>query len=211
MLLAAFSPGGLRRVGRRLGGWLPVAMPVPHLMGMWDVIQKEAVQAEHDPAALRMALRVNPELTDTNTDPDRMPQAGTLGQYIDYARAAEAGVHELFVDFGQIAATLAERVDLAGRPFPRMGPPGLKVPRVPRCSNSGSSGMCELRRWFPGARTSMGEALKRPDSDSQPSRLRRLRLPGTVPVPAPAASRRPQDEDDKQQASGADTDRQVAE
>jgi probable F420-dependent oxidoreductase len=116
VLLAAFSPGGLRRVGRRLGGWLPVAMPLPHLLGMWDVIQKEAVQAGRDPAALRMALRVNPELTDTKTDPDRMPEAGTLAQYIDYARAAaEAGVHELFVDFGQIPATLAERVDLAGR------------------------------------------------------------------------------------------------
>ncbi|WP_338704185.1 TIGR03619 family F420-dependent LLM class oxidoreductase (plasmid) [Streptomyces sp. Q6] len=116
LLLAAFSPGGLRRVGRRLDGWLPVAMPLPHLLGMWDVIQKEAVQAERDPAALHMALRVNPELTDTKTDVDRMPEAGTLTQYVDYARAAaEAGVHELFVDFGQIPATLAERVDLAGR------------------------------------------------------------------------------------------------
>ncbi|MET7694942.1 TIGR03619 family F420-dependent LLM class oxidoreductase [Streptomyces sp. NPDC005483] len=116
VLLAAFTPVGLRRVGRRLAGWLPVAMPLPQLMGMWDVIQKEAVRAERDPATLRMALRVNPQLTDTRTDPDRMPQAGTLGQYIDYARAAaEAGVHELFVDFGQTPATLAERVDLAGR------------------------------------------------------------------------------------------------
>ncbi|MEV5778233.1 hypothetical protein AB0L49_44690 [Streptomyces antimycoticus] len=45
-----------------------------------------------------------------------MPQAGTLAQYVDYARAAtEAGVHELFVDFGQTPATLAQRVDLAGR------------------------------------------------------------------------------------------------
>ncbi|MFI6488870.1 hypothetical protein [Streptomyces sp. NPDC050564] len=63
-----------------------------------------------------MALRVKPELTDTKTHPDRMPQAGTLAQYIDCARAAaEAGVHELFGDFGQTPATLAERVDLAGR------------------------------------------------------------------------------------------------
>ncbi|MFF4355077.1 hypothetical protein [Streptomyces sp. NPDC001530] len=80
MLLAAFTPGGLRRIGRRFGGWLPVAMPLPHLMGMWDVIQKAAVEAERDPATLRMALRVNPRLTDTKTDPDRMPRAGTLAQ-----------------------------------------------------------------------------------------------------------------------------------
>ncbi|MFE3906479.1 TIGR03619 family F420-dependent LLM class oxidoreductase [Streptomyces sp. NPDC059153] len=116
VLLAAFTPGGLRRIGRRFGGWLPVAMPLPHLMGMWNIILKEAVEAGRDPSALRMALRVNPQLTDTRTDPEQVPRAGTLAQYVDYARAAaEAGVHELFVDFGQTPATLAERVDLAGR------------------------------------------------------------------------------------------------
>ncbi|MFF4902767.1 TIGR03619 family F420-dependent LLM class oxidoreductase [Streptomyces sp. NPDC001068] len=116
VFLAAFTPAGLRRIGRRLDGWLPVAMPLPHLMGMWDVVRKEAVEAGRDPDTLRMALRVNPELTERATDADRMPRAGTLGQYVDYARAAaEAGVHELFVDFGQSPATLDERVDLAGR------------------------------------------------------------------------------------------------
>ncbi|MGW1626063.1 TIGR03619 family F420-dependent LLM class oxidoreductase [Streptomyces sp. NPDC002172] len=92
VLLAAFTPGGLRRIGRRLDGWLPVAMPLPHLMGMWDVVRKEAAAAGRDPEKLRIALRVNPELTDTPTDPGGMPRAGTLGQYADYARAAaEAG------------------------------------------------------------------------------------------------------------------------
>lgn len=116
VLLAAFTPGGLQRIGRRLGGWLPVAMPLPHLMGMWDTILEAAVEAERDPSTLRMALRVNPELTETKAAPGQLPRTGTLAQYIDYARAAaEAGVHELFVDFGQTPATVAERVDLAGR------------------------------------------------------------------------------------------------
>ncbi|WP_327179600.1 TIGR03619 family F420-dependent LLM class oxidoreductase [Streptomyces sp. NBC_01335] len=116
VLLAAFTPGGLRRIGRRFGGWLPVAMPLQHLMGMWDVIVGAAVEAGRDPSALRMALRVNPQLTDVRTDDEQMPRAGTLGQFVDYARAAaEAGVHELFVDFGQSTATLDERADLAGR------------------------------------------------------------------------------------------------
>ncbi|MGW2836574.1 TIGR03619 family F420-dependent LLM class oxidoreductase [Streptomyces sp. NPDC001493] len=116
VLLAAFTPRGLRRIGRRFGGWLPVAMPLPHLMGMWDVIVGEAVEAGRDPSTLRMALRVNPQLTDVRTDDGQMPRAGTLGQFVDYARAAaDAGVHELFVDFGQSPATLDERVDLAGR------------------------------------------------------------------------------------------------
>ncbi|WP_320774716.1 TIGR03619 family F420-dependent LLM class oxidoreductase [Streptomyces sp. CRN 30] len=116
VLLAAFTPSGLRRIGRRLDGWLPVALPLPQLLGMWGVVLKAAAEADRDPSALRMALRVNPELTDVTTDAERMPFAGTLDQYIDYARAAaEAGVHELFVDFGQTPATLDERVDLAGR------------------------------------------------------------------------------------------------
>lgn len=116
VLLAAFTPAGLRRIGRRLDGWLPVAMPLPSLMGMWDTILKEAVQAGRDPSGLHMALRVNPTLTDTTTGQDAMPRAGTLAQFVDYARAAaEAGVDELFVDFGQTSAGLAERVDLAGR------------------------------------------------------------------------------------------------
>ncbi|MFF0752985.1 TIGR03619 family F420-dependent LLM class oxidoreductase [Streptomyces sp. NPDC004267] len=115
VLLAAFSARGLRRIGRRYDGWLPVALPLPRLLGMWEVVLTAAGEAGRDPSALRMALRVNPELTDTRTDPEQMPRAGTLDQYIDYARAAaEAGVHELFVDFGQTAA-LAERDDLAGR------------------------------------------------------------------------------------------------
>lgn len=106
----------LRRIGRRFGGRLPVAMPLPHLMGMGDIILKKAVEAGWDPSAPCMALRVNPRLTDTRTDPERLPRAGALAQYVDDARAAaEAGVHELFVTFGQMPATLAERVDLAGR------------------------------------------------------------------------------------------------
>jgi hypothetical protein len=63
-----------------------------------------------------MALRVNLRLTSSRTGPEQMPGAGTLDQYIGYARAAaEAGVHELFVDFGQMRVTLDERIGLAYR------------------------------------------------------------------------------------------------
>ncbi|MFE7332106.1 hypothetical protein ACFU8W_46035 [Streptomyces sp. NPDC057565] len=40
----------------------------------------------------------------------------------------------------------------------------------------------------------MGEFLQRPDSENEPSRLRRVRVPGTVPIP-PAVSRRPREEE----------------
>lgn len=116
VLLAAFTPGGIRRLTRRAAGWLPVGMPLPHLTGMWTSILQEAEKAGRDPAELRMALRVNPTLTEAPTEPEQMPSAGTLDQYIAYARAAaEAGVHELFVDLGQSPATFDQRRDIAGR------------------------------------------------------------------------------------------------
>ncbi|MFC9493803.1 TIGR03619 family F420-dependent LLM class oxidoreductase [Streptomyces sp. NPDC056982] len=116
VLLAAFSPGGLRRVARRASGWLPVAMPLPRLMSMWKTIAEEAESVDRNPRGLRMALRVNPALTEVEAEAEQFPRSGTLGQYIDYARAAaEAGVHELFIDLGQSPASLDERIDLAGR------------------------------------------------------------------------------------------------
>ncbi|MER7742368.1 TIGR03619 family F420-dependent LLM class oxidoreductase [Streptomyces sp. NPDC096538] len=116
VLLAAFTQAGLRRVARRADGWLPVAMPLPYLTGMWATVLEEAEEAGRDPSTLRMVLRVNPELTEEKADPERLPEAGTLEQYIDYARAAaEAGVHELFIDFGQSPLGPDERADMTGR------------------------------------------------------------------------------------------------
>ncbi|MGW4386567.1 TIGR03619 family F420-dependent LLM class oxidoreductase [Streptomyces sp. NPDC004685] len=116
VLLAAFNPAGLCRVARRASGWLPVAMPLPHLMSMWKTITEEAESADRDPSGLRMALRVNPTLTEVEADAEQFPRSGTLDQYIAYARAAaESGVHELFIDLGQSPASLDERIDIAGR------------------------------------------------------------------------------------------------
>ncbi|WP_237555307.1 MULTISPECIES: TIGR03619 family F420-dependent LLM class oxidoreductase [unclassified Streptomyces] len=116
VLLAGFTSVAMRRVARRADGWLPVGMPLPVILGMWAIILKEAEDAGRDPSALRMALRLNPELTDVKADPEHLPRSGTLGQYIGYARAAaEAGVHELFIDLGQTPVSLAERIELAGR------------------------------------------------------------------------------------------------
>lgn len=116
VLLAAFTPAGMSRVARRADGWLPVDMPLPYLIAQWDLITTEAESAGRDPGNLRMALRMNIELADSGRDPERFPARGTFGQYVDYARAAaEAGVHELFIDLGLTDQTLAERIDLAGQ------------------------------------------------------------------------------------------------
>ncbi|MEU8545017.1 LLM class F420-dependent oxidoreductase [Streptomyces sp. NPDC048717] len=116
VLLAAFTPAGLRRVARRAAGWLPVAMPLPALMGMWRQIREEADRAGRNPEELRMALRLNATLTRERTGSQQPPASGTLDQYVDYARAAaDAGVHELFIELGQAPGLLDERLDTAAR------------------------------------------------------------------------------------------------
>ncbi|MFB9573174.1 hypothetical protein [Streptomyces yanii] len=51
--------------------------------------------------------------------------------------------------------------------------------------------------------------MQRPDSENEPSRLRRVRVPGTVPIP-PAVSRRPREEEG-QEASGTGEGPEAAE
>jgi probable F420-dependent oxidoreductase len=116
ILLGAFTPPGLRRVGRRADGWLAAGMPLPHLTGLWRTVLRHAADAGRDPSALRMVLRVNAHLSEEPADPAKVPAAGTLAQVAGYARAAaEAGVHELFVDLGLTTTTAAQVVDVAGR------------------------------------------------------------------------------------------------
>jgi probable F420-dependent oxidoreductase len=116
ILIGAFTPVGLRRVGRRADGWLAAGMPLPHLMRLWGTVLRHAEEAGRDPSALRMVLRVNAHLSQEPADPEKVPTAGTLPQVADYARAAaEAGVHELFVDLGLTTTTATQVLDIAGR------------------------------------------------------------------------------------------------
>lgn len=58
----------------------------------------------------------HPELTTDKAEPEQIPATGTLAQYIDYTRAAaEAGAHEVFIDFGQSRLTLETRTEMASR------------------------------------------------------------------------------------------------
>lgn len=114
ILLGGFSEPGLRRVGRRADGWLAVAMPLPHLMKHWQTITRHAEDAGRDPTRLRMVVRVNAHLSEHPADPGQLPGTGTVTQLTDYIRAAaEAGVHETFIDLGLTAATTSHILDIA--------------------------------------------------------------------------------------------------
>ncbi|GAA3289807.1 hypothetical protein GCM10020295_02600 [Streptomyces cinereospinus] len=87
------------------------------------------------PSALRTAPHVAPELTGTQTGPERVPWAGTLGQCAGRARAAAgAGTHALFVGSGQTPASPAPiSWETPGRVLPR----GLHVSGGPDAAQQG--------------------------------------------------------------------------
>ncbi len=110
--LGGYSPGALDRVGRRADGWLGVGMPIPFLTDLWKTVGTAAERAGRDPAALRMVLRLNPEITDVPAAPDDVPRKGTVAQIAEYAR--ETGADEVFADFHRTTARVDELLGLAG-------------------------------------------------------------------------------------------------
>ncbi|MDR8408733.1 TIGR03619 family F420-dependent LLM class oxidoreductase [Nonomuraea sp. 3-1Str] len=114
ILLAGFTPAALERVGRRADGWLGAAMPPAYLISLWDVALRAAERAGRDPSALRMVVRVNPEITRAPAPAERVPRAGTVCQIGDYVLSlAELGAHETFVDVQPTASSREEFLDVA--------------------------------------------------------------------------------------------------
>lgn len=114
ILLAGFTPPALERVGRRADGWLGAAMPMPHLTTLWDMALRAASGAGRDPSALRMVVRVNPQITDSPAPAGRVPRAGTVRQVADYLLTlAEAGAHEAFVDVQTTTSSRRQFLDVA--------------------------------------------------------------------------------------------------
>lgn len=90
--LGAFSPAGLRRIGRRADGWLPaVAVPrgvnLKALRGHRQVIDEAAAAAGRDPTAIATQVRVN------------VAAGSTVDQVADTLRVlADNGYPDAFVD-----------------------------------------------------------------------------------------------------------------
>jgi probable F420-dependent oxidoreductase len=109
--LGGYSPAALGRTGRRADGWLAPGAPLAFLNPMWDTVRRAAEAHGRDPDSLRMVLRVNPEITEEPTE--RVPKAGTIGQFAEYARAT--GADEVLVDLQQTTADVGRMLHLAER------------------------------------------------------------------------------------------------
>lgn len=109
ILLGAFVPAALERVGRLADGWLPAAtavdgLPVEAFAQMWEAIGTAATSAGRDPDTLRRELRVN-------TSP---------GKPVDDAvrvalTARDAGFEGAFIDLSYIATGIDHALELAAR------------------------------------------------------------------------------------------------
>jgi probable F420-dependent oxidoreductase len=112
VLLAAYTPAGLARVGRRADGWNPAGLPVELLAPMWAMVRDEAAAAGRDPDALRLVVRANGLVTDAAVDGDRPTYVGSLEQVAADLRATrDAGADEVVLGLVDEMSSIEEMVD----------------------------------------------------------------------------------------------------
>jgi probable F420-dependent oxidoreductase len=126
LLLAAYTPAGLRRVAARADGWNPTGLPVTALAPMWAQIRDVAAERGRDPESLRLVVRANIVLSDRPLDADRQSYHGTIEQVAEDLRATHAaGAHEVILavqgdpkldEALDVFAQLAESIERRPRP-----------------------------------------------------------------------------------------------
>lgn len=113
VLLAAYTPAGLARVGRRADGWNPAGLPVELLAPMWTTVRDEAAAAGRDPDALRLVVRANGLVTDAAIDGDRPAYVGSVEQVAADLRATrDAGADEVVLGVVDDLSSVEEMVDV---------------------------------------------------------------------------------------------------
>lgn len=114
ILLAAFSPAGLERIGRRADGWTPAGLPHDVIAPMWATVRATASGCGRDPDALRLVVRANVAVVEDRRDADRPPFVGSLAQIrADVERTEALGAHELVLDLQGVARQPEELLDTA--------------------------------------------------------------------------------------------------
>jgi probable F420-dependent oxidoreductase len=114
ILLAAFTPAGLERAGRRADGWFPAGLPLDAIEPMWRIVRQTAEYHGRDPGALRLVVRSEPTPTPTSLGAGRPPFTGSRQQVADdIQRVRDLGAHELVLDVQGASQSADELLDLA--------------------------------------------------------------------------------------------------
>ena len=98
--MAAYSPGGLKRIATMTNRWNPVGVPVDGMQQMMGAIKGMAQEAGRDPNELEMVVRGHPMITpDPLPDDQRWIFAGSRDQIkADIDATRELGATEIFFD-----------------------------------------------------------------------------------------------------------------
>jgi probable F420-dependent oxidoreductase len=116
--LAAFVPGGLRRVATFADGWHPVSIPIEAMAHMFAGLRTMAVEAGRQPDDLALVVRANLYLTADPIVGERGIFTGSLEQIgADIAATHALGAAELCFDltFSPDIETLSGFLELMGQ------------------------------------------------------------------------------------------------
>jgi probable F420-dependent oxidoreductase len=114
VLLAAFTPDGLERAGRRADGWTPSGLPLDVTASMWSVVISAAERAGRDPSQLSLVVRANIKHTARPIQGERPTYHGSIEQISGDVRGAFAlGATQVIIDLQGTTTTVPEYLDLA--------------------------------------------------------------------------------------------------
>ena len=80
ILLAAYTPAGLDRAGRRANGWTPAGLDIPTTAAMWGMVLAAAEAAGRDPDQLSLVVRANVHHSLVPLGADRPTYHGSVDQ-----------------------------------------------------------------------------------------------------------------------------------
>ena len=114
VLLAAYTPAGLDRTGRRADGWTPAGLPLDATAAMWSVVRAAAERAGRDSSSLSLVVRANVKHSSRPIGRNRPTYHGSVEQIAtDVHDAFALGAHQVVLDLQGTTTSVAEYFDLA--------------------------------------------------------------------------------------------------
>ena len=139
LLLAAYTPHGFARIGRRADGWMAAGLPLEVMESMWQAIIESARSNSRDTGALRFVVRANVKLTPSSLGDDRPIFMGSLDQIRDdIKRTAGIGATELVLDVQDTCTSVTQMTNLIS----------ALTERVWRGESAGASSSSSNDRYF---------------------------------------------------------------